>query len=321
MKHLFLVSLPRSGSTVVQAVLSNHSAIATTPEPWVQLFAQAFHRPDLVRARFNWEWAETALSACMERDPREIMREKIGEFAEDFYSANSDAREHSYFLDKTPRYYFILNELFETFPNAKFLVVSRSLASVYASIHKTWIPSESPNRLDQYLFDLLEGPRHLTDFLESHGGSERVLATSYEEVVQGPERIFKEIFEWLGLSYGSELLNYGPNQTFKGGFGDPTGVYGNTTITPRALPEGQSFRDSFPNRETAGIASGLVAFAQREGFVDPFPEQWEPGRDTEVFQRILRRYRILSRAGMPAVKDSLLYSRDEILKRLLRRKY
>ena len=36
-RPLFILSLPRSGSTLLQRVLANHPDVATTPEPWVLL--------------------------------------------------------------------------------------------------------------------------------------------------------------------------------------------------------------------------------------------------------------------------------------------
>ncbi|MBK7454917.1 MAG: sulfotransferase [Anaerolineales bacterium] len=34
---IFILSLPRTGSTLLQRLLSSHAAISTTPEPWLLL--------------------------------------------------------------------------------------------------------------------------------------------------------------------------------------------------------------------------------------------------------------------------------------------
>ena len=37
MKPIFLLSLPRSGSTLLHRMLASHPQVATLPEPWVPM--------------------------------------------------------------------------------------------------------------------------------------------------------------------------------------------------------------------------------------------------------------------------------------------
>jgi hypothetical protein len=318
MKPLFLVSLPRSGSTMTQAVLSNHDAIATTPEPWVQLMAASFQRLDLVRAKFDWKLGVEALDACA---PGQSLvgqaKERLHELADELYTETCERTGATYFLDKTPRYYYILEELYERYPDAKFLILSRNLVSVLLSIYKTWIQSGSPERLDRYLCDLFDGPRYLKSFLDAHGDSERVMSITYESIMQNPEEVFRAIFEWLGLDFDPSMLNYEANDQYQGKFGDPTGVKrGVVAAQSKDLPV-RDFRDAFPDREWAGVASGLAAYAESEGLLNPFPEQWATGKNTAAFARVLRRNLILSRnGGVPGAKESFMLAIDSIVRKV-----
>ena len=316
MKHLFLVSLPRSGSTMVQAVLSNHKAVSTTPEPWVQLLAESFHRPDLVRAKFNWKLGVEALGQCSQsKDWVGVAEERLHEMADQLYREACDVSGATYFLDKTPRYYYILSELYERYPEAKFLILSRNLTSILLSIYKTWIKQGSPVRLDRYLGDLFDGPRCLSDFIEKHGGSERVMSVTYESILEDPEVVFGGIFEWLGLDFDPSVLNYGANTQYQGQFGDPTGVQ-RGGVTNQVLPSGRKYSDAFPDKEWAQVASGLAAHASNEGLLNPHPELWEPGAPNAAFNRVLRRYTVLNRGVVPGVREAFMLMVDGIVRYL-----
>ena len=43
-----------------------------------------------------------------------------------------------YFLDKTPRYYWILNEIHELFPEAKYIYLTRNPINVFSSTMTSW---------------------------------------------------------------------------------------------------------------------------------------------------------------------------------------
>jgi len=44
-----------------------------------------------------------------------------------------------YFLDKTPRYYYILPELYRTFPEAKYILLLRNPLAILCSIFNTFV--------------------------------------------------------------------------------------------------------------------------------------------------------------------------------------
>ena len=317
MKHLFLVSLPRSGSTMTQAVLSNHVAIATTPEPWIQLMAEGFQRLDLVRAKFDWKLGIEAMDACApEKSYAARAQGRVRALADELYTEAASEVGAEYFLDKTPRYYYILEELYERYPDAKFLILSRNLVSVLLSIYKTWIKEGSPERLDRYLCDLFDGPRYLKSFLDAHGDSERVMSITYESIMQNPEGVFRATFEWLELDFEPSLLNYEGNDQYQGQFGDPTGVQRGGVVN-QTLRTGRKYSDAFPDKEWAGVAAGLAEYAGREGLLNPCAELWETGCKTAAFNRVLRRNTILSRnGGVPGAKESLLLFLDSIVRKL-----
>jgi hypothetical protein len=298
MKHLFLVSQPRSGSTMLQAVLSNHMAIATRSEPWLQLLQAPFLNPDLMRAPFDWKITVDAVNEveaegrCL-KNVQSALRTTIDQY----YEASTE-QSADYFLDKTPRYYYILEELYTQYPDAQFLVLYRNPVSVLASIHKTWLSEKRFESLYDYAGDLIDAPRLMDAFVTKHGADERVMTVKYEQLVTTPSSAFTSIFEWLGLEYSDALLSYGGNTAYTGKYGDPSGVQ-QGRVEARIPKLQKQFSEVFPNKRLANLASGLAVFYQREGYIYSGGEEWEPARKTREFERFLREHQMRGRKTIP----------------------
>ncbi len=77
---------------------------------------------------------------------------------------NADNGE-TYFLDKTPRYYLIIPEIAQIFPDAKFIFLFRNPLQVISSVMKTWCKG-TLNGLHRYNNDLINGPQLLSEGYE-----------------------------------------------------------------------------------------------------------------------------------------------------------
>ena len=54
---IFIVSQPRSGSTLLQNLLSNNTQVNTASEPWILLRLAPFFKPSLINATFDYKLA------------------------------------------------------------------------------------------------------------------------------------------------------------------------------------------------------------------------------------------------------------------------
>jgi len=314
MKPLFLVSLPRSGSTMVQAVLSNHLRISTCPEPWVQLIRAAFSRPDLIRARFGWGWSLDALAGCNpEAGLQQEVEKLISDKADQLYSDLSDDNT-AYFLDKTPRYYFILEELYQRYPEARFVILKRDLISVLASIKKTWLAGRSIEALDAYSYDLIEGPLLLDQFIKERGGSPRVKVLTYEDMVKAPNEGFGSLFDWLDLDFKEELLDYGDNRSFRGSLGDPncpkmSGVRQQQEAGKRNID------DLFTSRKWRRFAEGYVREVGRSNLDPEWEKRWGRGRFSVGFEAFLARHFLRKHDTPPSLRQSAFLLLDALCRK------
>lgn len=220
MSPVFLFSLPRSGSTFVQRVLATHTEIATTSEPWILLPLVYSLRARGIYAEYGHEWATIAIEDFCTRLPRgrEDYREEVREFAARLYAKAAD-RDARYFVDKTPRYHLIVEDIFELFPDAKFIFLWRSPPAVVASIVESW--GKGRWGLCDYNIDLYVG---LANLIRAYAArSERACAVRYEDLIERPAEAWPNLFGYLGLEWQPSLLDRLPEVALGGRVGDQIG--------------------------------------------------------------------------------------------------
>jgi hypothetical protein len=223
MKLLFIISQPRSGSTLVQSIMSNSDRIDTASEPWVLLPFLGFFEPGLHQARYNQNLMTKAVTEFVNNSiGSENFKERIKDLLQAFYKGISSS-ESNYVLDKTPRYYEILNQIKEFFPEAKFIILKRNPYSVVHSILTTW-NIFTLEKLLEYRNDLLRAPTLIQGFIDSHRGDPNVIEVKYEDIVSDPEGKFGMLYSWLSIPFHRDLLHYSENKKYTGIFGDQLGI-------------------------------------------------------------------------------------------------
>lgn len=216
-KLIFLISQPRSGSTLLQAVLGSHPDIHTSSEPWIALpFIYAL-KQEGSEFEFNCSWSRSAIEAFFKDNGIEesFFNSALQSFLKALYQKALANSGKTFFLDKTPRYYEIISELVEIFPEAKFIVLYRHPLAVFNSIMYTWVKDQS-DFLYYYGRDLLVAPRKLADFVSRH--EDKVCLVRYEEFVSSPASEVKRICAYLGVEYLEDIINYNSDQVWA--FGD-----------------------------------------------------------------------------------------------------
>ncbi|MEE9542774.1 MAG: sulfotransferase, partial [Thermodesulfobacteriota bacterium] len=221
---IFLISQPRSGSTLLQLMLSEHKDIATTSEPWIALHPVCALRENEVEAVYDSSLARHALLDFLKQTgvDESFYKAQVASFLLSFYKHAADHQQKSFFLDKTPRYYHIIPELMEIFPEAKFIILLRHPMAVFSSVLKSWVRGDL-TRCVLYYKDLMDAPKRLLDALGKY--PDRCLRVRYEEFVVEPETVLQEICTFVGIPYSVDLLEYSGKNKIKWRFGDSVGVH------------------------------------------------------------------------------------------------
>jgi len=211
-KLIFIISQPRAGSTLLQKVLSNHPKIATTSEPWIIFSIVACLRPDLIKGKYNEKVATAAILDFLKKTKQEDQLFKgLKEVLLDIYQQAKG--QSDFFLDKTPRYYELLPQLFKLFPRSRYIILKRNPYAVLYSMIQTWAKSEIDFlKLSTFSRDFLDAPLLIQDFFNQVKGNSNIKEIKYEQLVVNPHSISRELFEWLGIKFDASFLDISKNK-------------------------------------------------------------------------------------------------------------
>ena len=220
-------------------MLATHPEVATTSEPWVLLPQLYALRETGAVAEYGHRTAARAIADFGDSLPggrdaylAEVRRSVLALYEQ----AAGDA---AWFLDKTPRYHLVVDEIMAFFPDARFVFLWRNPLAVAASMiesfgHGHW-------NLDRYDVDLHGGLERL---VSAHGpGDPRTVAVRFEDVVADPEASTRPIFELLGLDPAPAAADL-RRSSLDGRMGDRTGTASYSTISGEPL---ERWRETMAN--------------------------------------------------------------------------
>lgn len=226
-KIIFLISMPRSGSTLLQKILESSPDIQSAGEPWVMLPLLSMYNEELVESKFGQHlnvMAAKEFESYLNTSSLISKSQKM--YALNLYNEvrYTVCKNDEFFLDKTPRYVHIVNELASLLPEAKFICLRRNPAAVISSYAHTWNQGNY-SRLTKdryYKYDFEHGFESLARFCSSSYDNKFLI--NYEHLVSNPEDTVEQLFEFLDIPFDKEVIEYKkPKAKYK--FGDPSSVY------------------------------------------------------------------------------------------------
>ena len=230
MQPLFVFSIARSGSTLVQRVLGSYREVATVSEPWILIPLLYTMRRRGVIAEYTHYLVVDAVEDLAGQFPGGLddYRSELHDFVLRLYEKAAPDKPR-YFLDKTPPYFFVVDEVMEMFPEGKFIFLSRNPLSVAASfIH--W----RDGRWDPAFFreNLFDGIARLASAQSRH--ADKVCSVRYEDLITGGEGEWRRIADYLELDFDPETLTRFQDVRLEGRLGDPHGTkrYGELSSEP-----------------------------------------------------------------------------------------
>lgn len=228
----FVLSLPRSGSTLLQRLVSAHSQVATTAEPWLLLAPLQALRHEDVYAAYGHRVAATALQDLCGRlaGGEDAYLAAVAMMARRIYAELSPPGT-AVFVDKTPRYCLVVDELLRAFPDAPIVVLHRSPLAILASISDTWLDGRwrpHLHKVDLYLA--------LERLLEAQmADPDRFLTVRYEDLVATPEPTLRAVLGHLDLGWEPAVLEAFTAVSVSGPVGDPTGILAYDAVSTAPL--------------------------------------------------------------------------------------
>lgn len=291
---LFVVSMWRSGSSLLYALLNKHPQVGLMYEADLMLLGTVFRKPRPLRDWANrWEFWNQALS-------RHGL--DVAEFADnrdDFPGAFAAAHQAfarkkgaSIWGDKSPNYYDRLQEMAEIFPAARFIIVWRDPLGTANSILRA---AQSGNSYFQRKGSTLRGLlgnevfRQQCQWLCAH--DKPVLEVNYEDLVADPAQIMQQVCRFLDLDYSDGLSSLeGADRSAIYDGKHHSLVKGTEIVSrPRANVVGEALRGKINRyaklwRQQSGAS--WPAFHHFESSATPATGAWEHTTDKLAYQAL-----------------------------------
>ena len=171
---------------------------------------------------------------------RDVQLDAIREWARMIYQDAIDKHQKRWFMDKTPRYFFIIPELYELFPRARFVFLLRNPMAVLASELSTYVKGDWPV-LGVFNADLLAAPGWILDGIEQLGNRGYVI--HYEKFVTAPETAIPALCNYLGLDFQETMLDYSGTPKPVGKYNDTAGIDQHTRPSTGSVEKWKSMVD------------------------------------------------------------------------------
>lgn len=199
---IFIISQPRAGSTLLQKILENNKQIKSGDEPWLTLSLGSLLQSNIkISSDYDFTLARDAMNNFLKQNNLgNKFNCEIASLIKNMY--NKVSENEYYFLEKTPRNYFILDYISENFPEAKVIVLKRNLVSVVSSILNSW-HDNNLNAIKSHYSDIFEAPKKIFQYSNNN---KQVFELSYKELVANTDDVLDKLTRYLNLS--EPLINY-----------------------------------------------------------------------------------------------------------------
>ncbi len=236
---LFVIGAPRSGTTMLERMLSAHSMIQGGPEPHLLTPLAHLGVWDKVdKAPYDHVLAAESQKLFVSRLPGgegdywDACRAYCDVLYGRFMEANGAGKKLC--LDKTPAYGLILPFMQKVFPDGKYVVLTRHPLAMFSSFANSFFDGDYQAANDynpiinRYVPALAAFIRQ-TETPRIH--------VRYEDLVKNPEDWFERICGHIGVPFEPEAIEYGKagDDGPKQGLGDPIGVKQHTRPTTASV--------------------------------------------------------------------------------------
>lgn len=204
---VFVLSTPRAGSTLLGAILGNHSRVFCPNEPWLLVALQGLTQEKTTAlASSNENLAAIALRDLL--SPEEFI-DASRAFALTVYNQKLRQARKEIFVDKTPRYSLLLPFLDQMFPASKKIWLQRNPLDVALSFAAAWdvpIAELTGETLSINSFDLTVGLHNYVNYFQ---GQPNTLEIRYEDLVMNPTEHVASLCEYLQIEPEDGMEQYG----------------------------------------------------------------------------------------------------------------
>ncbi len=194
---IFIVGMPRSGSTLLEQMLANHSKVTTAGEiPWLQ---------KLIRRKMNH---------CNLKYPTDMLQLSAQDLSDIKSKYLSILQSHShiqgtskFIIDKLPANFLYIPLIVKLFPNAPIIVSARVTMETCWSCYTHFFSGPQ-----YFAYDLPELAQYMKAYnklvgLYEEAGLYNLYTVQYDQLVQNPETHIRSLLNHCALDFEEDCLS------------------------------------------------------------------------------------------------------------------
>lgn len=269
-RPVFILGVPRSGTTLLRTLLDSHPGIACGPEsPWIAgSYGDLTSFKDLYQSLATDKRGPVRnLTGVQEQDVALALGKAINEI----FTAHARARGKELWVEKTPNHALDIPLLHAMFPRAKYLHLVRDGRDVACSTYN--------GRKQWGMLPDVDGPMEITrlNALERWARWEKLIADCgaeysftmhglrYEDLIAEPERELRAILEFLGQEYHPGMLDYAASaHDYPGWEAGSADVRHKGGLDPSSL---HRWKTEYPEEELSAASDLVRQTLRRHGYV------------------------------------------------------
>lgn len=180
---IFIVGLPRSGTTLLESIIANNDVTKSAGEliSMMNLCSQFYS----------------------DEDNKKDIEQAVVEIGDEYLSRIGSIREdYDFFIDKLPGNYFNIGFIHACLPKAKFILIKRNLWDVAISQFKQYYISNVPYSTKFFNIAVeCANFEEITNFWlkENFDISKNVFQVDYEDLVQSENKLAREMYNFLSI--------------------------------------------------------------------------------------------------------------------------
>jgi hypothetical protein len=245
---IFIVGMPRSGTTLVDRILSSHPDVSSAGE--LPTFPQLFKLLSGSTSKTGID-AET-LKAAANIDPQALGRLYL-------QSTRPITGHRKRFIEKAPSNFIMAGAILRALPNARVICMRRHPLDTLIGNFKQIFPIDDPYY--DYVFDIQTTARKLVEFDRTMKGwaavlpANRFMELSYESLVDGQEAETRRLLAFCGLPWDDRCLNFHENTA---GVGTPSARQVRSAIFRTAVGRWEKYGTLLDPAKTILAEAGLI---------------------------------------------------------------
>ena len=201
MSPVFIVGMPRSGTTLVEQILGAHNQVLSAGElRHIEILAQSL--PDLIQSK-------SSMPECMTGIQADLLDQVASRHLKELDDLNQD--QCLRVVNKSLENYWFVGLLHQMYPMAKFIFVRRNPFDNALSVFSNWF---NPHKYSYtyttelksigFVYRQVERlMRHWTKLLPEH-----ILHVEYEALLEDPEQESRKMVDHLGLEWDPNCLQF-----------------------------------------------------------------------------------------------------------------